>query len=86
MVIGEKKETVAIPTSAVQEYNGLAVVYVQFHDDAFERRVVNLGIQDGDFVEVKKGLKAGDKVVTKGAYLIQLAASGPQVAGHGHAH
>lgn len=86
VVIGEPKESIAIPASAIQEYTGLSVVYVQFHADAFERRVVNLGIRDGDFVEVKKGLLANEKVVTKGAYLIQLAASGPQEAGDGHAH
>ncbi len=86
VVIGEPKEAVAIPVAAVQEHNGMSVVYVQFHEDAFERRVVTLGIQDGDFVEVRRGIQANEKVVTKGAYLVQLAASGPQVAGHGHAH
>lgn len=86
VVIGEPRETIAIPASAVQEHNGMSVVYVQTHKDAFERRVINLGIRDGGFIEVKKGILPGENVVTAGAYLVQLAASGPQVAGHGHAH
>lgn len=86
VVIGEPRESIAIPASAVQEHNGMSVVYIQTHKDAFERRVVNLGIRDGGFIEIKKGILPGENVVTIGAYLIQLAASGPQIAGHGHAH
>lgn len=86
VIVGETREAIAIPTAAVQEHKGLAVVYVQSHDDAFARRVVELGIRDGDFVQVKSGIKPGEKVVTRGSYLIQLAASGPQEAGHGHGH
>jgi RND family efflux transporter MFP subunit len=86
VIIGEPRESIAVPVSAVQEHNGMSVVYVQHHEDAFERRVVALGIRDGDFVEVRKGIHADENVVAIGAYLIQLAASGPQEAGHGHAH
>ncbi len=86
VITGEPRESIAIPASAVQEHNGMSVVYVQTHKDAFERRVINLGIRDGSFIEVKKGIYPGENVVTTGAYLVQLAASGPQVAGHGHAH
>jgi len=86
VLIGEPRESIVIPISAVQEHNGTSVVYVQLHEDAFERRVVHLGIRDGSFVEVRNGVRAAEKVVTQGAYLVQLAASGPQVAGHGHAH
>lgn len=86
VIIGEPRESIAVPVSAVQEHNGMSVVYVQRHEDAFERRVVALGIRDGDFVEVRNGIHANENVVAIGAYLIQLAASGPQEAGHGHAH
>ncbi len=86
VIVGEAKEAIAIPAAAVQEYGGLAVVYVQSHDDAFERRIVELGICDGDAIEVKRGIEMGDKVVTRGSYLIQLAASGPQEVSDGHGH
>lgn len=86
VIIGAPVKTVAIPANAVQEHGGVAVVYVQIHADAFERRVVQLGFREGDIVQIKSGLKPGEKVVTRGAYQIQLAASGPQEAGHGHAH
>lgn len=86
VIVDKALDAIAIPASAIQEHNGMDVVYVQLHDDAFERRVIKTGIRDGAFVQVADGMKPGEKVVTKGAYLIQLAASGPQEAGHGHAH
>ncbi len=86
VITGDPVNSIAIPAAAVQAHNGMNVAYVQIHEDAFERRVVRLGIQDANFVEVKNGIHAGEKVVTAGAYLVQLAASGPAVAGHGHAH
>jgi hypothetical protein len=48
--------------------------------------VVQLGIRDGQYIEVLSGVASGERVVSKGAYLVKLAASGPAEAGHGHAH
>ncbi len=86
VLIGEEKEATAIPTAAIEENAGQAVAYVQRGPDTFERRILTLGIRDGEYVEVVSGLNAGETVVTQGSYLVQLAASGPQEAGHGHAH
>ncbi len=86
VVTGDVKESVAIPVEAIEENAGQAVAYVQTGVESFERRVLTLGIRDGRFVEVLSGVGAGEQVVTKGSYLVQLAASGPQEAGHGHAH
>lgn len=85
-IVGETREAIAIPVASVQRHVGLTVVYVQLRDDAFERRVVSLGIRDQDFIEVKSGINPGERVVTRGAYLVQLAATGSQGAGHGHVH
>ena len=51
-----------------------------------ERRVVRLGIRDGDYVQVESGVESGERIVTRGAYLVRLAAASPAEAGHGHAH
>jgi cobalt-zinc-cadmium efflux system membrane fusion protein len=48
--------------------------------------VVQLGIRDGDYVEIRSGVASGERVVSRGAYLVKLAASGPAEVGHGHAH
>jgi membrane fusion protein, heavy metal efflux system len=56
----------AVPASAVVDANGKKLVYVQ-NGDAFQAAEVTLGQTDGDLVEVKAGLFAGDMVVTKRA-------------------
>jgi len=83
---GEQREALAIPRTAVIDDTGRDVVFVQRDGEHFERRLVTLGIRDGDWVEVMAGLKPGERIVTRGAYLVQLAASVPAEIGHGHAH
>jgi RND family efflux transporter MFP subunit len=83
---GESAEDVAVPVAALVEEAGQDVVYVMRGGESFERRVVRLGIRDGDFVQVRSGVDAGERVVTRGAYLVRLAAAAPAAAGHGHAH
>ncbi len=75
-----------MPASAVLDENGIATVYVQSGGESFERRQIEAGVRDGDWIEVKGGVRAGERVVTRGAYLIKLAATRSEAVGHGHAH
>jgi len=86
VLTGQSHGGVAAPISAVVDEDGRDVVYVQSGGELFERRFVKLGIRDGAFVEVLRGLDAGDRVVTDGAYLIRLAAASTSLPAHGHAH
>ncbi|MEN8803006.1 MAG: efflux RND transporter periplasmic adaptor subunit [Thiogranum sp.] len=86
VLTGRSVDSVAVPLSAIVRDNGVQVVYVESGGESFERRVVQLGIRDGDFIEVRSGVTGGERVVSRGAYLVKLAASGPAEAGHGHAH
>lgn len=83
---GERAEDAALPVSAIVEEAGQDVVYVMLGGESFERRVVRLGVRDGDFVQVVEGIAPGERVVTRGAYLVRLAGASPAAAGHGHAH
>ncbi len=83
---GESAEDAALPVSAIVEEAGQDVVYVMLGGESFERRVVRLGVRDGDFVQVVEGIAPGERVVTRGAYLVRLAGASPAAAGHGHAH
>jgi len=47
---------------------------------------VRLGDRDGDRIEVLEGLTAGDRIVSRGAIQVRLAAATPEAMGHGHAH
>ena len=54
--------------------------------ERFERRLVRTGLRDGELVGIADGLAPGERVVTRGAYLVHLAAGAPAEAGHGHTH
>jgi len=79
-------ERLALPRSAVIDDGGRSVVYVQTAGETFARRTVELGVVDGAWVQVTGGVSPGERVVSKGAYLVRLAATGGEEIGHGHAH
>lgn len=83
---GKRVAALAVPAAAVVDDNGQPVVYVQRSGEAFERRPVRLGVRDGDWVEVEGGVAAGERVVSKGAYQVRLAATAPAAMGEGHVH
>lgn len=83
---GGAREAAAIPASSVLDEGGLAVVFVMTGGESFERRQVRLGAREGDWVEVLDGLTPGQRVVSRGAYLVKLASTGTAQIGHGHAH
>ena len=61
-------------------------LFVQREGETFERRAVTLGPRSGDLVQIMEGVKPGDRVVTKGAYLVRLASLSTSVPAHGHVH
>lgn len=75
-----------IPTSALLEEYGNYSVIVQTSGETFEERNVKIGIENGKEVQVLSGLKAGERVVTKGAYQVKMAAMDGAVPAHGHSH
>lgn len=81
-----RKEGPAIAESAIVDDGGRPVVYTQTGGESFERRAVTLGERQGGMVQVTEGLALGERVVTKGAYLILLASKSTQAPSHGHAH
>jgi membrane fusion protein, heavy metal efflux system len=81
---GPGKASVLIPASAVQDESGTQAVYVQTGGDRFERKVVQTGARDGDLVAILSGLEPGQRVVSRGAYLIRLSTSKSGPSGHAH--
>lgn len=68
---GETRSTVTIPSAALQEIDEQPVVFVQVTDDRYEKRVVKVGPAQRDSVPVLEGLKAGERVVTTGAFMLK---------------
>lgn len=83
---GEAVNAPVVPDSSIVDDAGRPVVFVQLAGESFARRPVKLGNREGGRVQVVEGIKQGERVVTKGAYLIRLAALSPQIPAHGHVH
>jgi multidrug efflux pump subunit AcrA (membrane-fusion protein) len=83
---GRADATIAVPLSALVDDNGQPVVYVQTAGETMERRAVQPVQRDGDWVGIASGLAEGERVVSRGAYQVRLAAAAPSLAGEGHAH
>ncbi|HSH85337.1 MAG TPA: efflux RND transporter periplasmic adaptor subunit [Guyparkeria sp.] len=83
---GAGQMAVVVPKSAILDDDGIEVVIVQHQGERFERRPVKTGLRSGDRVAITSGLQPGERVVTKGAYIVLLASRGEQDIGHDHAH
>ena len=58
-------------------YEGERVrLWVAGDDKTIELRDIQTGLTNGNLVEVRNNLKAGEKIVTKGSLFIDRAASG----------
>ncbi|THD47955.1 MAG: efflux RND transporter periplasmic adaptor subunit [Bradyrhizobium sp.] len=73
---GGDHPSVGVPKQALI-YEGDRVRLWVVHDDkSIELRNIQTGLTNGDLVEVRTNLKAGEKIVTRGSLFIDRAASG----------
>ncbi|MFM7057765.1 MAG: heavy metal-binding domain-containing protein [Planctomycetota bacterium] len=72
-VLGERT-LLQIPASAVVDYGGATLVYVQTMPGMFDGRLVQLGPRSGPVHAVLTGLEAGEQVVSAGAFLVDAEA------------
>lgn len=84
---GSVAGALTVPKEALIEDEGRWFVFVQPSGEAFDRREVKVGIEDGGFVQITSGLRADERVVTRGAYYVKQAESAAKGgADQGHAH
>jgi membrane fusion protein, heavy metal efflux system len=76
----------AVPKAAVLYEAGRPYVFVQIGGERFVRRFVEVAVIDGETVGVKSGVAVGDRVVTRGAYDVQLASAARGLPAEGHVH
>lgn len=86
LLTGITADALLIPRSAVVEDKGQPTVFVQIGGEAFEKRLVRLGLEQGDQVQVTSGLHPSERIVKTGAYQLLLASEANLVIDHGHAH
>lgn len=80
---GDKpREVISLPDEAIVLLEGVPSVFV-FEQGAYEARQVEPGERIGGRTLLKSGVKAGDEVVTSGAYALKARKLKSQL-GHGH--
>ncbi len=67
----EEREVLAVPSQSVVEHEGQKFVFVMESEDRFRRVDVTIGEATDDWVEIRKGLKNGEKVIAHGAFLLK---------------
>ena len=82
MVTGEIDAAVTVKNGALQEIEGKTVVFVA-EGDAFEARVVEIGVKDNERVEVISGLRPGERYVAANSFVMK-AELGKGEAEHEH--
>jgi membrane fusion protein, heavy metal efflux system len=78
------RDTVAIPAGAIVEEEGAPVAFVQLAGETFEMRMLELGIAESGWVEVKSGIEEGERVVVDGAYAVLLSTKSSGISDHHH--
>ncbi len=65
------RDAVFVPEDALQNINGMPVVFVTSDGITFQARTVTVGTRSMDKAEVMDGLKPGDRIVVNGAFMVK---------------
>lgn len=82
VAVAEKRAKLVVPKKSVQTLNNEPSVFVRT-PTGFEARRVDLGEDDGSFVEIVTGLELGEEIATSNTFLLK-ADVGKSEAGHAH--
>jgi membrane fusion protein, heavy metal efflux system len=81
------KNLLIVPNSSLVEEMGNYFVFVQITPELFEKRQVKTGMTDGLFIEILQGIDISERIVSKGAVIVKLAAVSNTLDPHaGHVH
>lgn len=83
VAVAERAAKLAVTEESIQRMEGKTVVFVKEGTKTYEMREVKLGKGDGKYIEVLKGLKAGEQYVSQGSFTIK-ADIGKAAAKHEH--
>lgn len=83
---GRRERMVTIPKEALLTEAGRPYVFVQLGGERFARRYVEVATRDGERVGLRSGVRPGERVVTRGAYDVQLASAASGLPAEGHVH
>lgn len=64
ILVASASDVVCVPASAVFIEDGIRYVFVKLGEHKFERRKVEIGIGNLNFIQIQRGLKSGDFIAT----------------------
>ncbi len=83
-----QRQSLTLPIDAVIRDGKGATVWIQTGKNTFKSVMVQAGIESGNRIEIKSGLKEGDVVVLTGAYLLHsefvFKKGADPMSGHNH--
>ena len=69
--LAESREVLAVPESAICEHDSKSFVFVTKGERTFQQVVIEKGVQEDHWVEVKSGLTGTESVVDHGAFALK---------------
>jgi RND family efflux transporter MFP subunit len=82
----DRRRVPVVPNPAVLMEAGRPYVFVQTGGEQFARRFIEIASRDGDLIGIRSGVMPGERVVTRGAYEVQLASAAKGLPAEGHVH
>ena len=85
VTVGTRDNVLLVPGAAIRRQGGEIIVFVDEGSGRFERREVVTGVQSDGLVEIRKGLKRGERVVSAGSFILKSELE-KEGFGGGHGH
>lgn len=82
--IGKGNPAITVPKESIQRVENKEVVYVKKDETVYQATPIITGLSDDKSVEVKSGLKKGEKVVTKGSFTLKAISQKGEMGHHEH--
>jgi membrane fusion protein, heavy metal efflux system len=65
------EKLLAIPHSAIQHLGDTILAYVMVQPHVYEERAINIGLDNGKYIQIQNGLKPGDVIAVRGTFGIK---------------
>ena len=69
--MGSNAKAILVPEESVVKEADQNYLFVQTSDSTFERRDIVIGSTADNLIEVKKGIKEGEKIVSNGVFYLK---------------